>query len=187
LARSLKRAGRQRGDHQAVQVAGRRLEAADYAPWRERKLRRGAISSAPQLAPGRYALVLVAIEPSTTEQFIRHGAGRHLSPPTVGEFELAVEATVALAGTLASWLEHFVGPVALAPPLLYAGDRWRVADLGLDWPLSPHGRDREATSGVQVTDAASTSVRFPGGGGGVLCVLWRCSGPGRSGRAGGDC
>ena len=114
------------------------LEADDYARWRERKLRRGQISTAPELAPGRYALVLVAIEPATTGQFTRHGAGSHLTPPTVGEFRPTVEPTVALAATLASWLELFGGPVALAPPLLHTGQRWRVADLGHQWPLAPY-------------------------------------------------
>jgi hypothetical protein len=142
LRRALKRAGRREGDPQAVQVAGQPLEAEDYARWRDRKLRRGAISSAPELAPGRYALVLVAIEPSTTEQFIRHGAGRHLRPPAVGEFRPAIEPTVALAGTLASWRELFRRAVVLAPPLLYTGERWRVAKLGFDWPLAPYGRER---------------------------------------------
>jgi hypothetical protein len=70
--------------------------------------------------------VLVAIEPSTVAQFIRDGAARHLTPPTVGEFK----PTVALAATLASWIELIDWPVALAPPLLHTGQRWRVADLG---------------------------------------------------------
>lgn len=105
---------------------------------RERKLRRGTITTAPELAPGRYALVLVAIEPATTGQFIRNGAGSHLTPPTVGEFQLTVNATVALAATLASWLELIARPVALAPPLLHTGQRWRVADLGHQWPLAPY-------------------------------------------------
>jgi hypothetical protein len=100
LRRALKRAGRREGDPRAVQVAGEALEADDYARWRERKLRRGALTWAPELGPGRYALVLYAIEPSTTEQFVRHGAGRHVMPPTVGDFKAAIEPAVALAGTL---------------------------------------------------------------------------------------
>ena len=142
LRRALKRAGRRDGDPQAVQVAGEPLEQREYARWRERKLRRGALTVAPELAAGRYALVLYAIEPATTEQFIHHGAGRHLMPPTVGDFKPAVEPTIALAGTLASWLETFVRPVQLAPPLLYTGGRWRGAELGFDWPLAPYGRER---------------------------------------------
>jgi hypothetical protein len=142
LRRALKRAGRREGDPQAVQVAGEALEADDYARWRQRKLRRGALTWAPELGLGRYALVLYAIEPSTTEQFVRHGAGRHVMPPTVGDFKAAIAPTVALAGTLASWLETFARPVVLAPPLLYTGGRWRVAELGLDWPLAPYGRER---------------------------------------------
>ena len=138
LRGALKRAGRRDGDPQAVQIAGQALQRQDYARWRERKLRRGTVSTAPELAPGRYALVLVALEPSTTQQFIRHGAGSHLSPPTVGEFKPAVEPQVALAGTLASWLELFGHPVALAPPLLRTEGRWRVAQLGHDWPLAPY-------------------------------------------------
>jgi len=138
LRRALEHTAQRKGDPQAVQVAGRPLEADDYARWRERKLRHGQISTAPELAPGRYALVLVAIEPATTGQFTRHGAGSHLTPPTVGEFRPTVEPTVALAATLASWLELFGGPVALAPPLLHTGQRWRVADLGHQWPLAPY-------------------------------------------------
>ncbi len=138
LRRALKHTAQRQGDPQAVQVAGQPLAADDYARWRERKLRRGQISTAPVLAPGRYALVLVAIEPATTGQFTRHGAGRHLTPPTVGEFRPTVEPTFALAATLASWLELFGGPVALAPPLLHTGQRWRVADLGHQWPLAPY-------------------------------------------------
>ncbi len=138
LRRALEHTAQRKGDPQAVQVAGRPLEADDYARWRERKLRRGQISTAPVLAPGRYALVLAAIEPATTGQFTRHGAGRHLTPPTVGEFRPTVEPTVALAATLASWLELFGRPVALAPPLLHTGQRWRVADLGHQWPLAPY-------------------------------------------------
>lgn len=112
LRRALKRAGQRAGDPQAVQVAGQPLDTGDYARWRERKLRRGAISTAPEVAPPRYALVLFALEPSTTTQFIRHGVGRHLTPPTVGDFEPAIEPKVALAGTLASWVEQFALPVA---------------------------------------------------------------------------
>ena len=142
LRRALKRAGRREGDPWAVQVAGQPLEGEDSRRWRERKLRRGQISSAPDLGRGRYALVLVAVDPSTTEQFIRHGAGRYLSPPAVGEFKPSVAADVALAATLASWLNLFGRPVLLAPPLIYTGGRWRVAELGLDWPLAPYGRAR---------------------------------------------
>ena len=111
LRRALKHTAQRNGEPQAVQVAGQPLDADDYARWRERKLRRGQLSTAPELAAGRYALVLVAIEPATTGQFIRHGAGSHLTPPTVGEFRPTVEPTVALAATLASWLELFGGPV----------------------------------------------------------------------------
>lgn len=82
--------------------------------------------------------MLVAIEPSTVAQFIRDGAAKHLTPPTVGEFKPTVEPTVALAATLASWIELIDWPVALAPPLLHTGQRWRVADLGHQWPLAPY-------------------------------------------------
>ncbi len=77
----------------AVQVAGDPLDAEDYVRWRERKLRRGAITAEPEPATGHYALVLFAIDPSTTEQFIAHGAARHLTPPRVGQFKPTVEAT----------------------------------------------------------------------------------------------
>jgi len=144
LRRALKHTAQLKGDPEAVQVAGQPLEADDYKRWRDRKLRRGQISTAPELAPGRYALVLVAIDPATTSQFIRHGAGSHLTPPTVGEFRRTVEPSAALAATLASWLDLFGRPVALAPPLLHTGQRWRVADLGHQWPLAPHGHDSNA-------------------------------------------
>ena len=138
LRRELKRAGRREGEPQPVQVAGQPLGAEDYAHWRERALRRGTVSSAPELEPGRYALVLFAFAPSATEQFIRHGAASQLTPPTVGMFLPTTEAAVALAGTLATWLKLHAPPVELAPPLLYIRGRWRVAELGLDWPLAPH-------------------------------------------------
>ena len=137
LRRHLKRARRREGEPKAVQVAGEPLEAPDYARWRRRALRRGAVSSAPELEPGRYALVLFTFDPGSTEQFIRHGAAAQLTPPTVGAFLPTTEPTAALAGTLAAWLELYTQPVALAPPLLRVGGRWRVADLGLDWDLAP--------------------------------------------------
>lgn len=141
LQRALKRAGRRSGHPQAVQVAGQPLEAEEYAHWRERKLRRGTASTAPALQPGHYALVLVAIESSTTGEFVHRDAGRHLTPPTVGEFKPTTKHTVALAETLIPWLERFPRSVALAPPLLYTLGRWRVADLGLDWPLAAYTRE----------------------------------------------
>ena len=60
-------------------------------------------------------------------------------PPTVGMFLATTEPAAALAGTLATWLELYTGPVALAPPLLRVGGGWRVADLGIDWDLPPSG------------------------------------------------
>ena len=45
LRRALEHTAQRQGDPQAVQVAGLPLEADDYARWRERKLRRGQISS----------------------------------------------------------------------------------------------------------------------------------------------
>lgn len=104
LRRQLRRASRREGYPQPVQVAGRPLEPDGYAHWRERALRRGAVSSAPQLDPGRYALVLFALDPAGTEQFIRRGASAQLTPPTVGAFLPTTEPAVALAGTLAAWL-----------------------------------------------------------------------------------
>lgn len=80
LRRALKRAVGRDGEPQAVQVAGQPLETADYAHWRERALRRGTVSSAPELEPGRYALVLLAYDPGATQQFVRHGAAVHLTP-----------------------------------------------------------------------------------------------------------
>ena len=135
LRRALKRAAARDGEPRPVQVAGEPLETADYAHWRERALRRGALSSAPELEPGRYALVLFAFDPEATRQFVSHRAAAHLTPPTVGSFRPMTEPAVALAGTLAAWLESYAKPVALAPPLLRTGRSWRVADLGLDWAL----------------------------------------------------
>jgi len=143
LRRQLKRAARRKGEPRPVQVAGKPLEAEDYAKWRRRALRRGSLSRAPELQPGRYALVLLAFDPAGTGGFIRSGAANHVVPPTVGTFQPKVEPAVALAGTLAGWLELYTDPVALAPPLLHTGGRWRVADLGLDWPLRPHGSDAD--------------------------------------------
>ena len=141
LRRALKRAARREGDPQEAQVAGEAVEHEDYVRWRERKLRRGVLTAAPEPERGRYALVLYAIHPSGTAQFVAHGAARHLGPPTVGQFLPAVEPQIALAATLAGWLEPFPRPVLLAPPLLYVDGRWRVAELGLDWPLAPYGRE----------------------------------------------
>ena len=120
-----------------MQAAGQPLEAEDYARWRKRALRRGSVSSAPELDPGRFALVLFTFDPAATTQFVRHGAAAHISPPTVGMFRPMTDPAVALAGTLAAWLELQTGPVALAPPLLESGGRWRAVDLGIDWPLAP--------------------------------------------------
>ena len=87
--------------------------------------------------------MLVAIEPATTGQFIRHGAARHLTPPTVGQFrptvEPTVEPTVALAATLAAWLELLERPVALAPPLLHSGQRWGQPTSALPGRSPPSG------------------------------------------------
>ena len=138
LRRQRKRASRREGEPQPVQVAGEPLEAEDYARWRERALRRGAVTTAPQLDPDRYALVLFAFTPAATGQFVRHRAAAHLTPPTVGAFSPATEPATALAGTLAAWLGLFARPVALAPPLIYTGGRWHVTDLGLEWDLPPH-------------------------------------------------
>ena len=46
-----------------------------------------------------------------------------LAPPTVGMFRPETEPTVALAGTLAAWIELYDRPVSLAPPLLHTGGR----------------------------------------------------------------
>ena len=137
LRRQLKRASRREGEALPVQAAGQPLEAEDYARWRKRALRRGSVSSAPELDPGRFALVLFTFDPAATDQFVRHGAAAHIFPPTVGMFRPMTDPAVALAGTLAAWLSLQQRPVALAPPLLESGGRWRTVDLGLDWPLSP--------------------------------------------------
>jgi len=143
LRRALKRAGRREGGPQPVQGAGQPLSAEDYGGWRTRALRRGAVSSAPELEPGRYALVLFTFALPAAEQFVRHGAAAHLAPPTVGMFRPETEPAVALAGTLAAWIELYDRPVSLAPPLLHTGGRWRAVELGLEWPLPPYrGRER---------------------------------------------
>lgn len=138
LRRQLKCASRRDGEPQPVQVAGEPLEAEDYRRWRERALRRGTVSSAPELPAGRYALVLFSFVPAAAGQFVRHRAAAHLTPPTVGAFAQGTEPAVALAGTLAAWIGLYGRPVALAPPLIYTQGRWRVTDLGMEWPLPRH-------------------------------------------------
>ncbi len=137
LRRQIMRASRRDGYPQPVQAAGQPLEAEGYAHWRKRALRRGTVSSAPELDPGRYALVLFTLDPDATEQFTRHGAAAQLTPPTVGAFLPTTDPAVGLAGTLAGWLRLHPRRVALAPPLLYTSGGWRVAQLGIDWELAP--------------------------------------------------
>lgn len=138
LRRAIQHAARRKGEPEAVQFAGQPLMPADYARWRANKLRQGAVFTAPDLRPGRYALVLFAIDLTSSEEFGHSGAGGLLTQPTVGTFEIAVEPTLALTGMLTAWLERYPRPVHLAPPLLQQGGRWRVADLELDWALEPN-------------------------------------------------
>jgi hypothetical protein len=142
LRRQLKLAARREGEPLAVQLAGEALAHAAYAKWRRRALRRGAVTGAPVLESGRYALVLFALAPAAADRFVRQGSGAQLAPPTVGAFLEGVEPAVALGGTIAGWLEIHTHPVALAPPLLHIDGRWRVADLGLEWPLAPYAPRR---------------------------------------------
>ena len=135
LRRAIERAGRREGRPEAVQIAGQPLLAADYARWRAQKLGKGAIFTAPDLEAGYYALVLLAIDLESSEDFAHHGAGGLLTQPTVGTFEVDVEPELALTGMLVDWLELYPRPVVLAPPLLQLAGRWRVADLELDWAL----------------------------------------------------
>jgi hypothetical protein len=139
LRRVIKRAAGR--DGRATAGAGRGPAARDarLRALARAGLRRGTVSTAPELEPGRYALVLVAFAPAATEQFVRHGAAAHLTPATVGSFRPTTEPAIALAGTLALWLDIYAQPVALTPPLLHVGGGWRVADLGLEWPLAPDG------------------------------------------------
>ena len=116
LRRQLKRTTRRGGEALPVQAAGQPLEPEDYARWRKRALRRGSASSAPELDPGRFALGLFTFDPAATAQFVRHGAAAQIAPPTVGMFRPMTGPTVALAGTLAAWLELEQRPVPLAPP-----------------------------------------------------------------------
>src|SRR4051812_5341556 len=142
LRRQLKLAAPREGEPLAVQLAGEALGHADYAKWRRRALRRGAVSSAPVLEGGRYALVLFALAPAADDRFVRQGSAAQLVAPTVGAFLPSVEPAVALGGTIAGWLEIHTQAVALAPPLLHTGGHWRVADLGLEWPLAPYAPGR---------------------------------------------
>jgi hypothetical protein len=135
LRRAIARAARRKGEPEAVQMAGQPLMPEDYARWRKQKLGQGAVFTAPDLEPGRYALVLLAIDLASNEDFAHHGAGGLLTEPTVDTFELHVEPAPALARMLVSWLELYPRPVALAPPLLQLGGRWRVTDFELDWAL----------------------------------------------------
>lgn len=109
--------------------------APDYARWRSQKLGQGAVFTAPDLEPGHYALVLLAIDLHSSEDFAHHGAGGLLTQPTVGTFDWDMDPELALAATLAKWLERYPRPVTLAPPLLQFNGRWRVVDLELDWAL----------------------------------------------------
>ena len=135
LRRAIERARRRKGEPDAVQIAGQPLMAADYARWRAQKLGHGAIFPTPDLERGRYALVLLAIDLRSTEEFTHAGAGGLLTEPTVDTFELEVEPALALTGMLANWLDLYPRPVMLAPPLLQLGLRWCVTDLELDWAL----------------------------------------------------
>ena len=135
LRRAIKRARARAGEPDVVQIAAQPLMPADYDRWRTHKLKQGAIFTAPDLERGHYALVLLAIDLASSEDFTHHDDGGLLTQPTVGSFAFEVEPALALTGMLASWLESYPRPVALAPPLLQVSGRWRVADLGLDWAL----------------------------------------------------
>lgn len=137
LRRAVQHAARGEGEPDAVQIAGQPLMHADYARWRAQKLGQGAVFRAPDLAPGHYALVLLAIDLKGSDDFAHHSAGGLLTQPTVDTFALEIEPALALTGMLIDWLELYHRPVALAPPLLQLGGRWRVADLELDWALEP--------------------------------------------------
>lgn len=60
-------------------------------------------------------------------------AGLAVAPRTSGDRE-----PEGLARHARTWIELYARPVELAPPLFYAGGRWRVAELGLQWPLAPY-------------------------------------------------
>lgn len=134
LRRTLKKAGDR--DGQPVQAAGRPMAADEYVRWRKRALRRGAVSSAPELGPGRYALVLFTFAPASAQQFVSHGAAAHLAPPTVGMFRPLTEPALALAARRVDRAVSAAG-VPRAAAAAHRG-RWRVADLELDWPLPPY-------------------------------------------------
>lgn len=53
VLRAISAPGRRDSEPMAVHIAGEPLEEEDYADWRERKLRRGALTPAPELAPWR--------------------------------------------------------------------------------------------------------------------------------------
>jgi len=135
LRRAIARARKREGEPDAAQIAGQPLMAEDYARWRAQKLGQGAIFPAPDLERGRYALVLLAIDLRSSEEFAHAGAGGLLTEPAVDTFGLDVEPALALTSMLANWLELYPRPVMLAPPLLQIRGRWSVADLGLDWAL----------------------------------------------------
>ncbi len=91
----------------------------------------------PVLPEGEWALVLWAMRPSSVPDFARRGRSKgFVTPPHVGMFRPGVSPEVALAGTLAGWLEAHEGEVKLAPPLLRdAGGLLRPVTLGRDWSL----------------------------------------------------
>lgn len=135
LRRAIDRAAAREGEPEAVQIAGQPIMPDVYARWRARKLGEGAIFVAPDLVPGQYAFVLLAIDLESSSEFTHHGDGGLLTQPTVEAFEIEVPPTQALTRMLANWLDRYPRPVALAPPLLHFDGRWRATDLGLDWAL----------------------------------------------------
>jgi hypothetical protein len=136
-----------------VQPVGIAMSPDEFRRWRKDQLRRLPGAFVPELERGREPLVLFAVPPRALRGFLRgRPAGELVTPPVVGMFEPPLDALVALAGTLAGWLEtHAPQRFALAPPLLRTGGRTRVCDLGLAWqlppgePLEPRGQAYSST------------------------------------------
>jgi len=122
----------------SVQVVGEaHPDPASYHRWRAQQLRNLPGAIVPELEAGQWALVLWALRPALLMDFARFGKTKGLlTAPVVGRFGAGVEHDVALAGTLAGWLEEQDAPLALAPPLLRdARGPYRLAALNRDWPL----------------------------------------------------
>lgn len=142
LDRALAQAARDADGHaprrtSPVQVVGEaHFDAATYRLWRRIQLRRVGGGYVPELDDDKWALVLSAVRPSALVDFAKEGGTAELlGPPFVGRFGTSIPRDIALAATLAAWLDG-QRAVVLAPPLLAdVGQPYRLASLKRAWPL----------------------------------------------------